>query len=263
MNWSCRSAGPCARFSIASGCHLSPDEICQERHQADTFARREFWQSVVGIDLQVAETIDNGHPFRTDMRDLRGVLLERRVAVGIAIGVKSEAHFVVGKFLARMRRRRRLGDRFLRRMSRQSEFFPKRFLRRHLSGRVFFLQRFELALQLPQRKRQLQLRRDKQRLHEKDGRDENHNRGDEQSEAQPRPAFARWIGENERRDCVARAWLHYEGLLSLRSGRRKLWQERARLAPVTDIGLIFSHKSATIPVSAAYSLRSSCIDRSA
>ena len=127
MNWSCRSAGPCARFSTASGCHVSPDEIRQERHQRETFARGEFRESIVGVDLQIAETIDDRHPFRTDMSELRGVLLERRVTVGIAVGVKGEPHFVVGKFLVRMRRRRRLGDRFLRRMSRQSEFFPERF----------------------------------------------------------------------------------------------------------------------------------------
>ena len=36
---------------------------------------------------------------------------------------------------------------------------------------------------------------------------------------QPRPAFARGIGENERRYCVARAWLHEEELISVKSAK--------------------------------------------
>ena len=107
------------------------------------------------------------------MGELRGVLLERRVTVGIAVGVKSEPHFVIGKFLVRMRRRRRLGDWFLRRMRAGPNFSQSGLLRRRLSGRIFFLQRFELTLQLSQRKRQLQLRRDEKRLHKQNGRDEN------------------------------------------------------------------------------------------
>ena len=52
------------------------DEIGQQRHERDALARREFRYPSVSIDLQFAHPIDHRHPFRTNMGDLRGVLLK-------------------------------------------------------------------------------------------------------------------------------------------------------------------------------------------
>ncbi len=45
------------------------DQIGQQRHQFDSFARAKFWQPNVGIDLNVAEAVHDGDPLRTQMRD--------------------------------------------------------------------------------------------------------------------------------------------------------------------------------------------------
>ena len=103
---------------------------------------------------------------------------------------------------------------FLRRVTSQSKFFPERFVDWRLSCRIFFLQRLQLAFQLPQRKRQLQLRRDKKRLHEKHSRDENDDRAQQQGETQPRPAFASRVGEYKGFNNVPGTCFHEEGLIS-------------------------------------------------
>ena len=46
-----------------------PDEIRQQRHQLDSFARAKFWKANIGIDLNIAETVHDRDPFRTQMSD--------------------------------------------------------------------------------------------------------------------------------------------------------------------------------------------------
>ena len=46
-----------------------PDQIRQQRHQLDSFARAKFWKPNVGIDLNIAETVHDRDPFRTQMSD--------------------------------------------------------------------------------------------------------------------------------------------------------------------------------------------------
>src|SRR6266403_4043163 len=102
------------------------------------------------------------------MSNLRGVLLERRITVRIAVGVEGESHFVARGFFA-CACRRWLGcpRELFCRLPGCAEFLPEQRARRHLSSRVFFLQCLELSLQLPQREGDLHLRRDKKCLHEK------------------------------------------------------------------------------------------------
>jgi len=86
------------------------------------------------------------------MRDQRRVLFERRVAVGIAVGVKCKPHFIRWRFLARLRRRRgggRYAGQLLRRLFRGAKFLPEQRARRDLAGRIGPLQRLQLPLQLP------------------------------------------------------------------------------------------------------------------
>src|SRR5205809_4705229 len=90
---------------------------------------------------------------------------ERREAVRISIGVKCESNFVARRFFSGARRwRRRSADELFFRLSCLAKFLPVQRNRRKLSGRIFFLQRFQLALQLPQGKWHSHLGRDKQRL---------------------------------------------------------------------------------------------------
>ena len=84
-----------------------PDQICQQRHQLDSFVRAKFWQPNVGVDLNVAETVHDCDPLRTQMRNQRRVLFQRRVTVGIAIGVKRKTHLIRWRFLTRLGRRGR------------------------------------------------------------------------------------------------------------------------------------------------------------
>ena len=83
-----------------------PYQIRQQWHQFDSFARAKFWQPNVGIDRNITEAVYHRDPFWTQMRDQRRVLFERCVTVGIAVGIKREAHFVRRRFLARLCRRR-------------------------------------------------------------------------------------------------------------------------------------------------------------
>ena len=51
-------------------------QVCQKRHQSNPLAGGKLWQTRVGIDLQFPEPIDHCHPFRAEMGDLGGMLLE-------------------------------------------------------------------------------------------------------------------------------------------------------------------------------------------
>ena len=83
------------------------DEIGQQRHQCDPFARSKFRQPGIRVDLQFAQAVDHRHPFGANVSDLRRVLLERCVAIGITIGIKREPHFITRRFFSRAQRRRR------------------------------------------------------------------------------------------------------------------------------------------------------------
>ena len=83
------------------------DEIGQQGHKRDPFARGKFREPGIRVDLDIAEAVDHRHPFGTNVGDLRRVLFERCVAVWITIGVKRQPHFVVRRFLSRFRWRRR------------------------------------------------------------------------------------------------------------------------------------------------------------
>ena len=61
---------------------------------------------------------------------------------------------------------------FFRRLAGRAKFLPQQRSWRNLARRIFPLQRFQLAFQLPQRKRHVHLRRDKKRLNEKHRADE-------------------------------------------------------------------------------------------
>src|SRR5438045_9512480 len=88
------------------------------------------------------------------MRNLRGMLLERRVAVRIAIYIECEAYFVIERFLARARRRswRGAGELFCGLASR-AKFLPQQCSWRNLACGILSLQRSQLAFQLQQRQR--------------------------------------------------------------------------------------------------------------
>ena len=79
------------------------DQIGQERHERDPFVLRQFRNARVRIDLQITHPIHHRHPFRTNVGDLRGVLLERGVAIGIAVGIEGQPHLVVWRFATRPR----------------------------------------------------------------------------------------------------------------------------------------------------------------
>src|SRR5207244_9727470 len=118
------------------------------------------------------------------MRNLCGVLLERRIAVRIAIYIKCESHFVIRRFLSRPRRRswRYAGQLFCRLASR-AKFLPQQRSWRNLPRGILPLQRSQLAFQLSQRKRYVHFRCDEKRLNEKHQRNEEQHTADEQNEA--------------------------------------------------------------------------------
>ena len=80
------------------------DQIGQQRHERDPLVRSELRQSRISVDLQIPHAIGDRHPFRTNVRDLRRVLLKRCVAVRVAIRVKCEPYFVVRRFFPGTRR---------------------------------------------------------------------------------------------------------------------------------------------------------------
>src|SRR5262249_19805138 len=113
------------------------------------------------------------------MRNLGGMLLERRVTVRVAIYVECESHFVVRRFLSRPRRRSwRCSGKFFRGLTRRAKFLPKQRSWRHLASRVLPLQRMQLTFQLPQRKRHIHFWCDKKRLNEKHQRNEEQHTAD-------------------------------------------------------------------------------------
>src|SRR5881396_882293 len=107
------------------------------------------------------------------MRNLSRVLLERRVAVWIAIYIECESHFVIRRFLSGARRRSwRCASKLFRRLASRAKFLPQQRSWRNLARRILPLQRSQLAFQLPQRKRHVHLWYDKKRLNEKHKRNE-------------------------------------------------------------------------------------------
>src|SRR4029077_8860376 len=140
------------------------------------------------------------HPFGAHVRDLPSMLLERRVTVRIAIGVKRKPYFVVRRFFVGARRRRRLcAAELFRRLSSLAKFQPEKRTRRKLSCRIFLLQCFQLAFQLPHRKRNSHFQRNKKRLDKEHRPEKREHSCDEQKQSQTRPAFTGRIGENKRR----------------------------------------------------------------
>src|SRR5438093_5125630 len=143
------------------------------------------------------------------MGNLSRVLLERRVAVRIAIHVEREAHFVVRRFFSRARRRRwRCAGQLLSCLPGRAKFLPQQRSRRQLTGRILPLQRAQLTFQLPQRKRHVHFGRDKKRLNEKHQRNEEQHAAGKQNQTQPRPAFTARIGENKWRNLFRRKLRH-------------------------------------------------------
>ena len=139
------------------------------------------------------------------------MLFQRRITVRIAIRIKREAHFVRWRFFARFCRRRwrrRCAGQFFRGLFGRSKFLPEQRARRDLAGWVRFLERFQLPLQLPQRKRHPHLRRDKKCLDKEHRPDKCEHAENEQNQTQSRPAFAGRIGKNKRRQCAWRDLLH-------------------------------------------------------
>ena len=197
MKRSCRSTGPCARFSTASGCQVSPIEISQEGHERDTLGGGQLGQTHIGVDLHVAQAVHEREPLRANMRELRSMLLERFVAVGIAVGVKPHPHLAADGF-SRSRQRQGGGRRRLfRRGARGDELLPKRDVRGELPRRVLILQRLQLALQLPQGERHSQLRRHEERLDEKDRGNEGSDAREKQCEPQTRPTSSGRVRKNK------------------------------------------------------------------
>src|SRR4030095_11594490 len=118
------------------------------------------------------------------MRNLSRVLLERGVAVRIAIYIECESHFAIRRFLSRTRRRSwRCAGKLLCGLASRSKFLPQQRSWRNLARRILPLQRSQLAFQLPQRKRHVHLRYDKKRLNEKHQRHEEQHTADQQNEA--------------------------------------------------------------------------------
>ena len=74
------------------------DEIRQQRHERDASILRQLRNANIGVDLQVTHSIHHRHPFRTDVGDLARVLLERGIAVGIAVRIKRQPDFIVRRF---------------------------------------------------------------------------------------------------------------------------------------------------------------------
>src|SRR4029077_5323346 len=135
-------------------------------------------------------------PFGADVRDLPCMLLERRVTVRIAICVKRKPYFVVRRFFVGGRRGRRLcAAELSRRLSSLAKFLPEQRTRRKLSGRIFLLQCFQLAFQLPQGKRNSHFRRNKKRLDKEHRPEKKEHSCDEQKQSQTRPALTGRIGE--------------------------------------------------------------------
>ena len=100
------------------------------------------------------------------MRDLNGVLLERGVAVRIAIRIKRQSHFITRGFLTRFRRRNRgRSAKFFRCLPRRAELLPKQRVWGDLTCWILLLQGFQLPLQLAQGKRHAHLRGNEERLH--------------------------------------------------------------------------------------------------
>ena len=160
------------------------DQISQQRHECDAFARSELRHPRIRVDLQIPHAINNRHPFRADMGDLRRMLLERRVTVRIAICVKREPYFIVRRFFAGARRGRRLwAAELFRRLSGLAKFLPEQRTRRKLPRRIFLLQCFQLAFQLPQRKRNSHFRRNKKRLDKEHRPEKKEHSRDEQNQS--------------------------------------------------------------------------------
>src|SRR5205814_5400586 len=114
---------------------------------------------------------------------------------------KREPHFVVRQFLAGMGRRAwsHGGLRLFPGKPRCRKFLPEREVGGLLTCRIDRLERLQLALQLPQRKGQAQLRRDEQSLDEKNRAQKNRDTDQEQRETQAGPAFPGRVRKNKRR----------------------------------------------------------------
>ena len=135
--------------------------------------------------------------------------LERRIAIRIAIGVKCKPHFVVRRFLSGARRWRRCwADESFCRLSCLAKLLPEQRSWRKLPGRIFLLQGFQLAFQLPQGKRHSHLRCDKKRLDKQHRPKKEEHSCNEQNQSQTRPTFAGRIGEDKRRQCFWRDLRH-------------------------------------------------------
>ena len=181
-----------------------PTRFVSSGIERETFARREFRQATVGVDLQIAEAIDDRHPFRTNMGELRGVLLERRVAVGIAVGVESQPHFVVRRFLARMRGGRSGRTGFFAACRAGPNFSQSGVLAGACPAGFFFCNDFSWPFNCRSENGSCSCGATKSVCTKRTVARKTTIAGDEQRQAQPRPAFASRIGENKRRDCVAR-----------------------------------------------------------
>src|SRR5438552_962737 len=74
------------------------DEIRQQRHERDASILCQLRNANIGVNLQVTYSIYHRHPFRTDVSDLARVLLERGIAIRIAIRIKRQPDFVIRRF---------------------------------------------------------------------------------------------------------------------------------------------------------------------
>ena len=92
-------------------------------------------------------------------------------------------------------------------------------MRRRLPGRVCLLQGLELSLQLPERKRKIEVRSNKKGLHEKNGGEKDQDPCNEQGKAKSRPALSSRIGKNKRCNGMGRFLCHLASV-NLRSSNK-------------------------------------------
>ncbi len=185
------------------------DLVGQERHQRQPLGGGELGDANVGIDLQIPQPVGEREPFRADMSQFAGMLLERSVTIGIAIRIKAEPHFATGKFPRRGRRRRPERRRlFAGRGASSDKFLPERNVRRKLPSGILLLQRLQLSFQLAQSERDPQLRRHEKRLDKKDRGEKGDNAAKKKCQAQAWPSPPGRVGENKGSPLLGKISVH-------------------------------------------------------
>src|SRR5947207_2712036 len=121
----------------------------------------------------------------------------------------------------------RLARRLLCCQSRCGKFFPEGQICWRLAGRIRFLKRLELPLQLPQRKRKAKLRCNEEGLNKKNRAQKDQNSGNNQDKPEARPSFPSRVGKNERSNRRRGIFFHSGNYIMSRDKRltwRSIWQ---------------------------------------